>query len=774
MKINSPLFCIVKRTFSHSVLPVLIIVAAFVVFDGCAVWNFTKVRYQNVIGYFNTYYNAVDLFDDFLEEMRLQEESTDMLLEQTSPFILNVPPQSLQKLDKIIEKCSRILNYYPESKWIDNALLLIGKCYYYKQEFGRSERKFKELMESFPESNLTAEAQLWLGKTFFMMERDEDAVKMLERAIKTAVNEGEKEVAAEAHFALGDMALYLNEQSEAVQYFKSGVAFSSDDQRKARIQFLLARQEEKLGKKELARQSYARVFDFHPNDKLKFQAEMQYVRLSRELGDIDAAFMTLVRMIQTPRYLDYEAQIQLAIGHTLAASGDIKNALEQYRFVDTTYKAKPEASEAYYSAGKIYEDSVKDYDNAYDNYLKAKLEYPGSSFASKGGKRSDVLAEYRKLRNDMMNMDTLVFFVRHPDSLVMRDSLKKITDSLDLAEKIRLGYEPGDPTNDGGEPSSRRRLHGRNTGRVALQKTQPYDPTKPAGSQQTAMQTSPSANAPLYRSLKLGKLNADSLQKVLANLRFEMGTVMYLKLQNFDSARYYYRLALKDSIGDKSSAQVYFTLAQMDRQDGDSVTAEELEKFIIERYPFTPYAQKLMMDRNLPIPLDSNALALNTYNLAAQNLEEGKFKSGIDDMRKLIDRFPHSEQALRARLAIGMTYERNLTDKDNMLREYRLIAKNYPNSVYAKRPKEILQALDEMEKEKTESKNEKKEKPILKTETSKDTTRMEMGAPINLPPQTPPVMDSTQLKQKQIKKDPTQDPDFPLNPNVLPKRREVE
>lgn len=748
-------------------------------FAGCAVWDFATVKYQNVIGYFNTYYNASSLYNEAIDELRQQDDNKDLMVEQHNPFILNVPPATIQKFDKIIEKCSRILNFYQKSKWVDNALLLIGKSFYFKQEFGRSERKFKELMETFPNSNLIAETQLWLGKTYFMMERDDEAVTMIEKSIQTASGEDQPEVIAEAYFTLGDMTLFLNKRVETVDYYRKGVQNSSDNQRKARIQFLLARQEEKLENKKAARDAYLRVLDFKPNDKLKFQTEIQYVRLSRELGDIDAAFVTLVRMLQTPRYLEYEAQIQLNIAHTLAAYGDFKTALDQYRFVDTTYKGKPEAAEGYFSSGKIFEYEIKDFDNAYDNYLKSKFEYPGSQFALQGGKRSDDLAEYRRLRNQMYEVDTLLYYILHPDSLLAREAQKKIADSIALVEKINAGIDPNAPESGQSSQSSRRRPHGRNTGRVSLQKLQQFDPTQPPGKQQGTAQQNVPQNAPLYRTLDIKKLRADSVAKVLAKLRFDMGGLMYIRLQKNDSARYYYALALEGSPGDDVAAQAYYTMSQMSREEGDSLTAVQYEEMIISKYPFTPYAQLLMKQRNIFPPADSTTMARDAYNLAARHLEEGRYQTGITEMRKLIDRYPFSEQAIRARLAIGMTYEKTFADKENTLKEYRQIVKNNPNTAYAKRPKEILQAFDDMEKQKQteaeakkkESEHSKKDKPIAVTPAPKDSTNATSGTPLPLGNTAAvPVPDSIANKSKPMKKDPTQDPDFPLNPIPAPRR----
>ena len=53
---------------------------------------------------------------------------------------------------------------YAQTSYVDDALLIIGKCFYYQRNYQKSQRKFEELLSTQPESEYVLEAELWIGK----------------------------------------------------------------------------------------------------------------------------------------------------------------------------------------------------------------------------------------------------------------------------------------------------------------------------------------------------------------------------------------------------------------------------------------------------------------------------------------------------------------------------------------------------------------------------------------------------------------------------------
>ena len=100
----------------------LLMIGIALSFSGCSVW-------EDFTTYFNLYYNTTDLFDQ--AETAIKESQKD-------PFSLvevPLPGNAQTLLAKVIEKCSKILQFQSKSSFVDNALLMVGKCFYYQKNY---------------------------------------------------------------------------------------------------------------------------------------------------------------------------------------------------------------------------------------------------------------------------------------------------------------------------------------------------------------------------------------------------------------------------------------------------------------------------------------------------------------------------------------------------------------------------------------------------------------------------------------------------------------
>lgn len=113
-----------------------------IIFSSCANFN----------AYFNIYYNAEKYY-----KLGIKPLEDDKPVDRTY-------------LDKSIEKSSKILQLHQNSKYVDDALILIGKSYMYKGNYSKAIKKFTELIDYFPSSKYFEEALFCLGKTYLMQQ----------------------------------------------------------------------------------------------------------------------------------------------------------------------------------------------------------------------------------------------------------------------------------------------------------------------------------------------------------------------------------------------------------------------------------------------------------------------------------------------------------------------------------------------------------------------------------------------------------------------------
>ncbi len=99
--------------------------------------------------YFNTYYNAQRLYGEAEDEVwslpDLQKMGRNYYLAQ-----FNISQTTRGKFTQVVEKCSKLLQYHPNSSFVDDALIMIGMSYFYEGENLQAERKFRELIDGYP------------------------------------------------------------------------------------------------------------------------------------------------------------------------------------------------------------------------------------------------------------------------------------------------------------------------------------------------------------------------------------------------------------------------------------------------------------------------------------------------------------------------------------------------------------------------------------------------------------------------------------------------
>ena len=158
--------------------------------------------------YFNTFFYAKKHFNTAQKLDRAEQEKTQ------NPKARNA--RSTDGYNKSIEQCRKVMRDYPDSRWADNANLLMARAYFFKQDYINARSELHKFSGRFPESNLMPDMFYWLGRTEFeeghyeaarqvwaeMREKFPDDDRLEEVGFyyaQTLENEGSLEEAAEAY-----------------------------------------------------------------------------------------------------------------------------------------------------------------------------------------------------------------------------------------------------------------------------------------------------------------------------------------------------------------------------------------------------------------------------------------------------------------------------------------------------------------------------------------------------------------------------------------------
>ena len=623
------------RTAAYRCTPILAILS-LTLFSSCGVWD-------SFTAYFNTYYNAQRAYTEAEEDVWAMPETKESGRNLLIP--LNISQTAKAKFTAVIEKCSKLLQYHPEAGLVDDALMMIGRSYYYQNEYQKAERKFKELMDGYPQSDLALQAQVLLAFSYYKSNDRENAGKTAQQVLDLATARGEDPMVAEAALVLGQLALDDKLYARARPFFMQVGDYGNTSEKRAQALMKVGEmyaQEKDFVK---AQQAYERAYSLSGSYLGEYRARLGVARMLNKQRRFDDAHNALLALRSNTNYRDFYGQIDYELGNVARDRGTIKEALEQFAYVDTAYARTEPAADANLALGMIYETVLFQYDSARAVYERGRNVTNTAESRIQIVRRADYLTRYITFRNDILNLDSLRQAALHPrdTALVVRDSVRVESASLARADTLKTGRKDSSAT-------------GRvDTSRVSVQQAPP--------------------------------VSLDTINVRLAVRMDDLAGLFYATMALSDSARFWYKRLLREYPDSRPAPRALYVLARIEGEDSTSTHAvsDSLYREIVRRFPDSPFAEESKRLLGLPLTVKAPDPLELSYHNATALLQSGKYTAAIDSFKTIVHRSPTSPLAPRALYAIGWTYEYQTGQLDSAGANYERLAVGYPGSLYAQR-----------------------------------------------------------------------------------------
>lgn len=696
-------------------------------------------RVENFTAYFNTFFRSQEDYNEGYDEYR----STIISFYNRRLDSLGViPPISAsvkEKFDKAIERSSKIIQYHKNSKYIDDAVLIIGKCYFFEGEYFKAERTFNEFLSKFSSSTLADEAILFLGQTKNRLGKKEEAETIFKNLLK---NSDESEIKSLAARNLGIIEYNKGKSEEAVNYFSESITYSDDDERKAESQFILAKILSGY-KPQLAAKEYKKVLDYSSDYDLKFYTGLNYAKGLIVNKEFNAASEELDDLRN--KYRDESAftpLVDLEIANNFFAQNKIPEAFNKYYEVIVKYPNTASSADAYYYLAKYDEQVKKDYLNAYINYKKSVEENSSSDYYKYSLEKSTTLEKYFALQDEIndsakVELPTVNAGVENyrkkyneekgieqpeettgresekgglqnngdqngnPDdgsqtgkgkgkpggvkygSFIKDDSLKEQTNDPINNPTMEPSVSPSGPVDQTRSPTSVKK----------------GDDTMKTGENQNTVDTRVSDSLKAAEDLSQQKAKED----MVFNAYYQLAELfMYSIVQN-DSAEYYLKLLLTKFPESEKQTKILYTLGYFYKNTDRKTEADETFQKIIETYPNTIYAGearkilgiKSTGDKVIQNPVDE------IFTTAVNLFTRSKFAEAIAELKLVEEKYPSDTLVAKSLYSIGWLYENKLVNKDSSLLYYNRLKSQFPESEYALKVAPMLEYIASVEKKET-------------------------------------------------------------------------
>jgi TolA-binding protein len=301
--------------------------------------------------------------------------------------------EQIAMYDEVIKKCEKLITTYPNSKWVDDSILLIGRSFYEKQEYDEAATKFTELQDNFPESSLNEEGQYYLARSYVADKKEVQAVQVMKRYVEKYPEGKHLE---ETLFILGTTQMRLGESDEAAGCLdRLGRDFPKS---RFKIEADIEMAEFFLEKEELEKslEMYLRLAGLDLSDDYMMRCLLKLAETQIHLKKHEDALQTLDRLQKLTLPPEKQATELLLRGSALAGIDSLKKAIGVYRSVRAGFPKSAFSAEALFRIGVIFQERLDSLVLAQKTFDNVPGQYPQSPFAKEAIKRSANIASLIK------------------------------------------------------------------------------------------------------------------------------------------------------------------------------------------------------------------------------------------------------------------------------------------------------------------------------------------------------------------------------------------
>lgn len=370
----------------------------------------------NFVSYFNVYYNANKQYQTALKLIYQESLKSG---EEISTVFPSVKKGTIgaKELNASINKCAAILQNHPESDLVDDALILMGKSYYYLGELPPAERKFNEAISNYPNNESIFESTLFLARTFAEQNKIEQASAILNELISR--DDVPSEVKGEAFLITGER-YYSNQQyGAAKKYIEQGVELFNDQEAVSRGYYLLGKINAVLKNFSTALENMDDAKKHSDLTATWYWAGISKVRIYVMMRDFATAQKTLDNLSNEDELLGYRNNFTIEQARIRIAKDDFEGGEKILKQFITDNPKSPLIGQSYFELGLLRKNNYK------TNFEIARYYFEQ---AGKGN-----------------GTDSLILVARREESL-LKNYLNSFLELHDLQTKVNKGIIVPDST----------------------------------------------------------------------------------------------------------------------------------------------------------------------------------------------------------------------------------------------------------------------------------------------------------------------------------------
>ncbi len=392
-------------------------------FSACSTKKNTFVRrnYHNLTAHYNVYWNGMDNLRQGLKEYQAGLKDNYALVlpvynygdKTTSAKISQYADIGIKKASKTITKHSMYFNHKEYVRWIKDSYMLIGKCYFYKQDYPMARRTFEFVIKTYNQNEIKYAAMLWQARANIQLGDYNRAEPMLDM-LQSKIRKGDAPEKYETDLNLLYAQFYILQKNydAAIPYLNRALELKPTRAVSTRCKFILAQIRELNGDYDEASRLYLFVSKHAKTYEMEFNAKINLAQCyTAKSGNREFIVKKLSKMLKEDKNKEFQDQIYYALAHIALKDSDTTKAIDLFKKSVST------------SHTNNYQKAISSLDLAdiffgNRNYITSQLYYDSTmQFLPKD------YASYKELAK---KTGTLTELVKNLQVIQRQDSLQKL------------------------------------------------------------------------------------------------------------------------------------------------------------------------------------------------------------------------------------------------------------------------------------------------------------------------------------------------------------
>ena len=372
----------------------LIITIALFYFSSCA--------------YFNTFYNAQEYFEN-AEKQRLEKAGE------------SIPPSAIDAYGKVIDKSQLVIDEYPESKYVEEALLLIGKSRFHRNEYRIAETVFKQYIESYADN--IEQAEYWLALCKWKLGKSQPALDVLQYMMEKAADD---DFISSIHLSIAEIYLDIDNPKSALEHLVLAAETNNDRNERGQIYYRIADLAYNSEDFDQALSANKEVVKNTTSKKRKEEANLQIVRIQRMLGNWDEVKDLIKSMLLDEIFKSIHGDLELELVKLYQMDNDLDAAITRLESIKEDYKNTKTSAEANFIHGEIALYDHWNLDDAKKYFGQVTREFRQSTFTSTANLRAKEITKYQESSAEIIVLEASIQQSTADIDSLNNDSLKTV------------------------------------------------------------------------------------------------------------------------------------------------------------------------------------------------------------------------------------------------------------------------------------------------------------------------------------------------------------